>query len=131
VQDTLTQEELAGWGMSVADKQSSFAEDFPWQAPVVDGEIVVAEVDTAGTHFYRIEVERPAEQLAEWYRRSYSNANWVVHDVRAMSEGGVTTAVLEVTKGRGAWSRVLVEGDEQSAVVEVSVGVGTPPEGVF
>jgi hypothetical protein len=129
--ESLTQDELAAWGMSVTDKQTRFAEDFPWQAPVIDGEVVVAEVDASGTHFYRIEVEHPAEQVAEWYRRSYPGANWVVLDERTTEDGGVTTTVLEVMKGQGAWSRVLVEGDETSAYVEASVGVGSPPEGVF
>ena len=131
IQDTLTQDELAAWGMSVSDKQTRFAEGFSWQAPVVDGEVVAAEVDTAGTHFYRIEVDRPAEQVAEWYRRSYPNANWIVLDERTTEDGGVTATVLEVTKGQGAWSRVLIEGDDVSAVVEASIGVGSPPEGVF
>jgi len=130
-QESLTQDELAAWGMSVTDKQTFFADDFPWQAPVIDGELSIAEVDTGGTHFYRIEVSHSAEQVAEWYRRSYPNANWLLHDERTSTEDGVTTTVLEVTKGQGAWSRVLVEGDESSAVVEVSVGVGSPPEGVF
>lgn len=130
-QDILTQDELAAWGMAVTDKQTLFAEGFPWQAPVIDGEIAVAEVDTEGTHFYRIETTHSAEQVAEWYRRSYPNANWLVLDERTSAQGDATTTVLEVAKGQGAWSRVLVEGDDSSAVVEVSVGVGSPPEGVF
>ncbi len=130
-EETLTQDELAAWGMSVSDKQTRFAEGFSWQAPVIDGEVVAAEVDTAGTHFYRIEVDHSAEQAAEWYRRSYPNANWIVLDERTTEDGGVTTTVLEVTKGQGAWSRVLIEGDDSSAIVEASVGVGSPPEGVF
>jgi hypothetical protein len=129
--NTLTEEELAAWGMSVTDKQTRFEPEFPWQAPVIDGEITVAEVDGAGTHFYRIELGRPVSQVAEWYLRSYPNANWIVHDTRTNSENGIDTTVIEVTKGAGAWSRVLIEGDEESAIVEASVGVGSPPEGVF
>ena len=117
--------------MSVADKQALFAEGFPWQAPVIDGEVTIAEVDAEGTHFYRIEVNHSGERVAEWYRRSYPNANWLLLDERNAAEGGVTTTVLEVTKGQGAWSRVFVEGDDTSAVVEASIGVGSPPEGVF
>jgi hypothetical protein len=127
----LTSDDLADWGMPVAEKQNSFPPGFPWQAPVIDGEIVAAQVDAAGTHTYRIEVARPAEQVAEWYRRSYPNANWVLHDERTSVAGTTTTTVLEVTKGQGAWSRVLIEGDESAAVVEASVGIGSPPAGVF
>jgi hypothetical protein len=127
----LTTDELAEWGMSVAEKQTSFAPGFPWQAPVIAGEITEAQVDAAGTHLYRIEVGRAAAQVAEWYRRSYPNANWVLHDERTTTEAGVTTTVLEATKGAGAWSRVLVEGDDFSSIIEASVGVGSPPEGVF
>ena len=129
--DPLTAEELAEWGMSVSDKQSGFEPGFPWQAPVIDGRITESQVDAAGTHLYRIEVDRSATLVSEWYRRSYPNANWVVHDERTTTEGDVSTTVLEVTKGAGAWSRVLVEGDDSRAIVEVSVGVGSPPEGVF
>lgn len=128
---TLTEDQLAQWGMSVTDKQTRFEPGFPWQAPVIDGEIVAAEVDGAGTHFYRIQLTRPAAQVAEWYASSYPNANWIVHDTRTTSENGVETTVVETTKGAGAWSRILVVGDDDGAVVEASVGVGSPPEGVF
>jgi hypothetical protein len=127
----LTAEELAAWGMSVADKQSGFEPGFPWQAPVIDGTIAESQVDAAGTHLYRIEVDRPATLVSEWYRRSYPNANWVVHDERTTDDEEGTTTVLEVTKGAGAWSRILIEGDGSGTVVEASVGVGSPPEGVF
>jgi hypothetical protein len=127
----LTQEELTDWGMSVSDKQTRFAEDFPWQAPVIDGLVVVAEVDSDGTHLYRIEVDRPVDQVAEWHRRSYPGANWVILDERTTSSGGLESTVLEVAKGQGAWSRILIEGDDTASYVEASIGVGTPPTGVF
>ena len=130
-ENTLSAKELASWSMSVSDKQTRFAPKFPFQAPVIDGDVTVAEVDEAGTHFYRIEVAHPATQVSEWYRRSYTNANWVVRDERTTVDGDAVSSVIEATKGEGAWSRVLVEGDGSSAVVEASVGVGTPPEGVF
>lgn len=112
--------------MDNARKSSELAQGFPFQVPVVGGEVVSSEVVSPDSVWvYEIRITEPVEVIAEWYRRSYANANWVL-DSDEPGPGG-SGRVLYFSKGAGAESVVELAADGSKAayiLATVALGAG-------
>lgn len=116
--------------MSNERKTSELAPGFPFQVPVYDGVIVATQEVTPGTLWgYDIAAPEPAETVAEWYRRAYAGANWVLEREEPVEADTWSGVALYFAKGVGAQSVITVrtEADDRttvSATVGLGAGIG-------
>jgi hypothetical protein len=115
--------------MKMERKQAEMPAGFPVQVPVVDGTIGpgVAYDEGNGLWIYEITAPYPSATVVEWYRRAYTNANWVVLGQNEAETAQGLAVTLELEKGAGARSMVTVRpAGEGKALVEATVGIGAP-----
>jgi hypothetical protein len=116
--------------MSNDRKTAELAEGFPFQIPVYDGVILdTQEVVPGSVWGYDLDAPEPAETVAEWYRRAYAGANWVLEREETVEGDDWSGVALYLSKGAGAQSVITVrtEGDGRttvSATVGLGAGIG-------
>lgn len=115
---------VAALAMESGRKTSELAPGFPFQVPVLGGEVLTAEVVTPDSVWaYEIASAEDPVVVAEWYRRAYANANWVLD--RDVPGAGESDRVLYLSKGAGAESVIEIAGDGTGGThVVATVGLG-------
>jgi hypothetical protein len=116
--------------MSNDRKTAELAEGFPFQIPVYDGVVLGNQEVVPGSVWgYDLGAPEPAEIVAEWYRRAYAGANWVLEREETVEGEDWSGVALYLSKGAGAQSVITVrtEGDGRttvSATVGLGAGIG-------
>ncbi len=116
--------------MSTERKTAELAEGFPFQVPVYDAKVLSTQEVTPGTLWgYDLRSTEPAESVAEWYRRAYAGANWVLDREEPLEDGSGWGVALYLSKGAGAQSVITVRAEpggstSVSATVGLDAGIG-------
>jgi hypothetical protein len=126
---TLSTEQVVSMAMKTERKRAVLPQDFPAQVPVIEGTIGPASFydEGNGLWIYEISAEHTPVEVVEWYKRAYTNANWIVIAEESAATGDGEAVTLELEKGAGARSVITVRpADEGAALVEATVGIGAP-----
>ena len=111
-------------------KAAELAGGFPFQIPVYDGAVLATQEVVPGSVWgYDLDAPEQAETVAEWYRRAYAGANWVLDREETVEGDDWSGVALYLSKGPGAQSVITVrtEGDGRttvSATVGLGAGIG-------
>lgn len=109
-------------------KTQEIASDFPFQVPVLDGEVGDTEVLSPGSVWvYELSTPHSPVEVAEWYRRAYVNANWELEEEGQTRDAVLHGEALYFVKGAGAESVIEISDDGSSGTVvmaTVALGAG-------
>lgn len=108
--------------MSLSDRRSQIASNFPSELPVVAGTVVRGQAQGPDAWDYVVESPRDPQTVAVWYQRLYLARNWQLVSDEGYGEGGIS---LTYRKG-AAESRITIEPIEGGTRASVIVGVGVP-----
>lgn len=118
--------DVPAYAMSTERKTAELAEGFPFQVPVYDATVLSTQEVTPGTLWgYDLRATEPAESVAEWYRRAYTGANWVLDREESLEDGDGWGVALYLSKGSGAQSVITVRAEPDGTTsVSATVGLG-------
>lgn len=108
--------------MSLSDRRSQIASNFPSEVPVVAGTVVRGQSQGPDAWDYVVESPRDPQTVATWYQRLYLARNWELVSDEGYGDGGIS---LTYRKG-AAESRITIEPIDGGTRASVIVGVGVP-----
>ena len=126
---TLSTEQVVSMAMKAERKRAELPKGFPAQVPVIEGIVGPAGFydEANGLWIYEISAEHTPAEVVEWYKRAYTNANWIVIAEESVAIGDGQAVTLELEKGAGARSVITVRSaDEGASLVEATIGIGAP-----
>lgn len=108
--------------MSLSDRRSQIASNFPSELPVVAGTVIRGQAQGPDAWDYVVESPRDPQTVATWYQRLYLARNWQLVSDEGYGDGGIS---LTYRKG-AAESRITIEPIDGGTRASVIVGVGVP-----
>lgn len=114
--------------MPFGRRQAEMPTGMPIEVPVIAGSVTSTSAPVSDSSWlYTIETTGTIDAVADWYRRAYANAGWVL--VEGSPPG---TGIISLRLRKGGAESVLRIGEAGAAVrVEASIGVGDRAPSAF
>lgn len=114
--------DVAALTMPIPRRQTELGADFPFQVPVIEGEISSAGAVGESVWEYVVDVGLDQATVLAYYKRAYPGANW--SQTREDASAGGSRVTLYFAKGAGAESIIVVEPADAGTRVTGTIGIG-------
>lgn len=105
-----------------------FPDGFPLEIPVPSGMLANANAQGRSAWDYEMVIPAAPQDVAAWYMKMYTDREWVISK-NALSADG--TGTLELEKGQGAQSKVVLSADGGQTRAMVTIGIGVPVNSTY